>query len=142
MNLLVHKIHEQVNLVYQSSKFWWALRPINPCLLVCAPTFSYEIRKKCKLQQSRYNMKVYALDCDVCVCVCVWFFALFVVVKACFPIYLPAFFYKKCMLQPTPCVCVCVCVFMVKNSLHIKSEEIITCNTLHQCCVLFGSIAK
>jgi len=58
MNLLVHKIHEQVNLVYESSKFWWALRPINPCLLVCAPTFSYEIRKKCKLQQSCYNMKV------------------------------------------------------------------------------------
>ncbi len=65
MNVLVHKIDEQVNLVSKSSKFWRALRPINPCSLVCVPTLSYEIKKKCKLEQSHSNMKVYVLGYDV-----------------------------------------------------------------------------
>lgn len=83
MKLSVHKIDEQVNLVSKSSKFWRALRPINPCLFVCVPTLSYEIKKKCKLQQSHCNMKVYVLGCDVCTC---GFLHCLLLVKRVFPL--------------------------------------------------------
>jgi len=113
MNLLVHKIDEQANLVSKSSNFLWALRPINPsCSLVCVPTLSYEIKKKCKLQQSHSNMKVYVLGCDACMC---GFLHCLLMLKCVFPL---AFFYKKCMLQPT--LWLCVCVFLVKKFAHKK----------------------
>jgi hypothetical protein len=110
MNLLVHKIDEQVKLVSKSSKFLQTLRLINPRSLVCVCTLSYEIKEKCKLQQSHSNMKVYVLGCDVCV----WFLHCLLLLKRVFPfIYIP-FLLKKCMLQPT------LCVFLVKKFAHKK----------------------